>query len=365
MRGVRIALSAFVCLFLLMTGVHAASDQALQGYEAYLPDEAYTYVEGDTVDALERGEYGTQSLLRRVASFATESFSEAFHSFTLLLGGLLLFCALRALQRKEGLDNGFSEYVSMLAFVLPTADLLLSLWEDTLSCMEALHRLVTAMTPATTALLLLGGNTQGAAVQGSMFVFALGAMETVLHTVLTPLFSVLLGVSILGGITVDASFLRIVTLLRKGFSWLLTFFFGFLALILGYQSTIAAGADTLGARTVKFTVGSTVPLVGGALAESVRTLAGSIAVLRATVGTVGILCVVAILLQPLLLLWAHQLFFGVLGAVGGLLNCPKQGEFFVRMQELLKFAWSLMLACGLFFLFLFSVFARSAVAYGG
>jgi stage III sporulation protein AE len=146
---------------------------------------------------------------------------------------------------------------------------------------------------------------------------------------------------------------------------LLTFFFGFLALILGYQSTIAAGADTLGARTVKFTVGSTVPLVGGALAESVRTLAGSIAVLRATVGTVGILCVVAILLQPLLLLWAHQLFFGVLGAVGGLLNCPKQGEFFVRMQELLKFAWSLMLACGLFFLFLFSVFARSAVAYGG
>ncbi len=362
MRAPRILLCLLVALPLLTLPV-AAESSALPTVEQALPSQVCDYVDAETVDRLGQGRYGIKEVLHALLSHFATGFPTVSASFCTLFGALLLFCALRALQKKESAQSSFSEYVCMLCFVLPTTSLLFSLWETVEAAIGSLHTVMTAMTPTVTALLLLGGNAQGAAVQGSMLALVLGSMETVLHSILAPLFSVLLGVSILGGVCMDSAFSQLVTLLRKGFSWLVTFFFGLFALVLGYQTTIAAGADSLGARTLKFTVGSTVPLVGGALGESVRTLAGSLSVLRGTVGAVGIVCVLGILLPPIVLLVEYQLLFGVLGFCASLLDCPRQGDFFRRMQELVKFAWTLMVASGLFFILLLTVFSKSVAAY--
>ena len=75
-----------------------------------------------------------------------------------------------------------------------------------------------------------------------------------------------------------------------------TFFSGIVTL----KGVLGAGADSLTARGVKFVVGKTLPIVGGAVSESYSALISSLSLIRNTVGVFGIVTVVVTVLPTLL-----------------------------------------------------------------
>lgn len=79
--------------------------------------------------------------------------------------------------------------------------------------------------------------------------------------------------------------------------------------VLSISGTVTAAGDSLALKTTRFLV-SGVPVVGGAIAESLTATTASIEVLKSGVGAFGILAVVVILLPILvtLLLWKAALF---------------------------------------------------------
>ena len=79
--------------------------------------------------------------------------------------------------------------------------------------------------------------------------------------------------------------------------------------VLSISGTVTSATDSLALKTTRFLV-SGVPVVGGAIAESLTATTASIDVLKSGVGAFGILAVVVILLPILitLLLWKAALF---------------------------------------------------------
>jgi stage III sporulation protein AE len=75
-----------------------------------------------------------------------------------------------------------------------------------------------------------------------------------------------------------------------------TFFSGIVTL----KGVLGAGVDSLTARGVKFVVGKTLPIVGGAVSESYYALISSLSLIRNTVGVFGIVTVVVTVLPTLL-----------------------------------------------------------------
>lgn len=75
-----------------------------------------------------------------------------------------------------------------------------------------------------------------------------------------------------------------------------TFFSGIVTL----KGVLGAGADSLTARGVKFVVGKTLPVVGGAVSESYYALVSSLSLIRNTVGVFGIVTVLVTVLPTLL-----------------------------------------------------------------
>ena len=73
--------------------------------------------------------------------------------------------------------------------------------------------------------------------------------------------------------------------------------------------------DAVGARTLKFAVGSLVPVVGGFLSDTLDTVAASGAVVKNAVGASGIIMICIICVTPIIKLAVMQIMFKLISAI--------------------------------------------------
>lgn len=99
---------------------------------------------------------------------------------------------------------------------------------------------------------------------------------------------------------------------------ILTVFIG----LLSVQTVVAAGGDTIAARTTKFFIGSMIPVVGGALSDLFAAAQGCIQLVKGTLGAFGVL-VTAVTFLPVLIrtgTWYLTVYLG--GIVSQLFHQP-------------------------------------------
>lgn len=93
--------------------------------------------------------------------------------------------------------------------------------------------------------------------------------------------------------------------------------------LLTVKGVLASGGDSVTVKGAKMLIGSTVPIVGGALSEGVSSVLASAALIKSTVGVFGIIVIACIILPAAiqLLLWCFALSVG--GAVADTLGQSK------------------------------------------
>ena len=81
--------------------------------------------------------------------------------------------------------------------------------------------------------------------------------------------------------------------------------------VLALKGAAAAAADTLTFKGAKFLIGGLVPVVGGAISEGLSSVTAALEAANKTIGALGILAMVFIVLPPLLevLIWWAALYF--------------------------------------------------------
>jgi len=107
-----------------------------------------------------------------------------------------------------------------------------------------------------------------------------------------------------------------------------------LSTALGAQTTLTARADSLAFRTVRFAVSSTIPVVGGGVAEMLRTAATGISWLRGVVGIGGVVLLIWLLLPRLCSILLYRSLFSLAGDVASLLGCPEEGKLLGEVVSL-------------------------------
>ena len=96
-----------------------------------------------------------------------------------------------------------------------------------------------------------------------------------------------------------------------------------LTAVFSFQNQIAAKADTLGGRAVRYITAEVLPLVGGALAEASRTLSSAFSLVSGMVGSVGVMAVLFLLLPVLLELFMLRLCFLSAGGIAEILSLSR------------------------------------------
>lgn len=148
-----------------------------------------------------------------------------------------------------------------------------------------------------------------------MFMGVIEIAELLLETVFIPLILITAALSMVNNLSQNLNAEKLVQFMNKTTKWgigiVMTVFVG----VMGLQGIVAGSADGLTVKVTKFAAGNLIPLVGGALSETVETVMNCSVVIKNAVGVAGIIMVVLIVAVPVIKVAACLIMFRLSAAL--------------------------------------------------
>lgn len=365
----------FLILITAMLGIRAygtdellysSEDFELSGILESIPEEVAELLpenifDPDSSSQLDVGFFAgvVKSLIGTLLGSATKSFSRIL--------GLLLICtaisALRSAVKNE--CSGLFELISGICIMLELFTEAQGLFESVQSYLSGLTGIMDSFIPVMSAMCAAGGGLSAAAVSSGGLILGLDLIEKLAANGLMPMLRLCFGISIASGLGGGLKLSGISKLIRDGFSWILGLSAAAISAIMTFQTTIAARADSLSMRAVKFAASNAVPVAGGIAADAVRTVAGSLSLIKGTVGWAGVAIVVLLTLPMLMRVILTRLGVMLAGICADILGLERERGFLNELSGLLGFLCAVCLVASLMFIYALAVFAFGSVAIAG
>ena len=374
--GKRCVLFAFLLfLFILPT---SAADQVSEEYEhaldtfldaipeevrELLPDELFTGTTQGNEEALYAGS-DIGSILYSIGRLTGLALTECLALLAKICGLLVLSSVLRSLSPDK--SRGVGQALSLCSS-LALSVLLLTLQQDRFAALETYFSTVkglsSAFLPLMGLLYAMGGNVRAAAVNHSVLTAFLSILETLCAGSVLPVVGLCLALALLDAVAGGSISLRSLSaLIKRTYTLCLSFLMLILCFVLGLQSTLAGAGDTLALRTARFAAGSFLPVVGGSVAETLRTVAGSVSYLRSVAGGTAILVLFFTLLPTLLSVLLTRITFLLGGAVAKLLRCDGEEKLLSELASVYGYFLAVISSLSVMLVFSLTLFARTASA---
>lgn len=226
--------------------------------------------------------------------------------------------------------------------------------------------LMNSLIPIMGALYLSGGNTLGAALASSSLLVQINLIELGVSSLVIPAVSACLALTLADSLVSGESRLAGIS---GSIKRTLAFIFGLCSTLLmatlSAQNILASASDSAGARAVKFLAGNMIPVVGGTVGDTLRTLAASVKLMRSTVGVAGIVVLAFLLLPTIIELFLTRFVFNTAAAVGELLGCKSAVKLYREIASLYGYIIAAAVLSSLLCVFALTIFAIGQVAIGG
>ena len=374
------AVTAFLLLFAFSLAAHAAE---YDFYGGEVSDDGGEYDLGGVIDELPDGvkdeaadigaatdSVGRAAALRdkltpsywwrAIVGWLKDALFGAVPSVTAILGVLILSSLVGGLAGEGGTTatRTFS-VLSSAAVALEVTRAAASTVETVTSYVTRLCAMMNAMLPVMNAIYISSGRVTQAAVNSSALMTYVTVTENLAANFLAPAAGALLALVCASAIAGRVNVSPVVETLKKGLMIVITFLTVVFSFVMGIQSSLAAGADSLAMRAVRFAVEGTVPIVGGAVSEAVTTVGASLSLIRKVSGAAGIVLILLILLPALITLCAVKLSLFVCRAAADLLGCDGPSAVIGAASDALSVFAALAALSGVMFIFAVTLFMNS------
>lgn len=105
-------------------------------------------------------------------------------------------------------------------------------------------------------------------------------------------------------------------------------------------------------------------MVGSALGDAIKTVAGSLALIKNMVGVVAVIVIVLIALPAFFMLLMGKLSLGVAGAAAGLLGCARENRMIDELKGIYNLGLAMVACTSVLFLVCLTIFVKCTVAIG-
>jgi stage III sporulation protein AE len=221
-----------------------------------------------------------------------------------------------------------------------------------------------ALIAALCGIFLLSGNTGVALVGSTWMGMLLTVAEKLCYSLFFPLMQISFGGTLVTSVSPELNLRPILGFLRKICTTLLIIFMTVITLILSFQTQLAAAADSLSMRGIKFAASNMIPMIGGLFSDTLRTVATSLSLVKSTAGLVGLLGLIVSLMVPLTVLFTARYSLSLAGTAAELLDAGKLKPLLEEADKLIGFLISVLLMFGVFYLIMLGVLIHTASALG-
>ena len=343
----------------------AVSDALPDELEDKLPDGFFSSDSEEAGEALGQM-VSAEYLLDTVLSYLGVELGSALRLLAMLTGLLMISSVMGAVKcsfSSDALSDTFG-FCSTAAIFSAILRLLLDQVRMVEQFFDRVGRLMEAMIPIMGTVWAMGGNVSTASAgTGTLSLFLVVAERLCAMSVM-PVCAALGALALCAGLAPDLGVRGLGNAIKKIYTFSLGLVMTLLMASLSFQTTLSAAADSTSARVGKLLSGMAIPVVGGSVGETLRTLASGVQYMKGIVGVGGILLLLFLLLPVLLSLILSRAAFLLSGGVAELLGCDREG----RLLSELSGIWGTLIAvvsmCSVMFILALWLFVRCAVAVG-
>ena len=283
-----------------------------------------------------------------------------------VLGGLILLAAVCA-RLRDGLGStggeilGFTVRLTVYtAIAMQTVGALSAVQ----TYFDRLMALTGGMIPVMGTLYALGGNLGRAAVSSELMLVFLGICQYISTTITPPLCVICTSFSLMDALGVRLTLSPLCDQLKRWYASVMGFVMFLLTLALSTQSLLAGKADTLGMRGIKYAVGNTIPVVGGAIAGTLSSVGVGVELMRSVCGVAGILLVAILLLPTLVKLLLLRATLRLAATVASMLACDGESKLLGDVASLHGYLAAAVSVCSVTFVIALALLIHSGTALG-
>ena len=283
-----------------------------------------------------------------------------------VLVGIILLAAVCA-RLREGLGSAGGEILGFTvrltvytAIALQTVGALSAVQ----TYFDHLMALTGGMIPVMGTLYALGGNLGRAAVSSELMLVFLGICQYISTTITPPLCVICTSFSLMDALGVRLTLSPLCDQLKRWYASVMGFVMFLLTLALSTQSLLAGKADTLGMRGIKYAVGNTIPVVGGAIAGTLSSVGVGVELMRSVCGVAGILLVAILLLPTLVKLLLLRATLRLAATVASMLACDGESKLLGDVASLHGYLAAAVSVCSVTFVIALALLIHSGAAVG-
>ncbi len=301
----------------------------------------------DSLSTLDPSSIQPNTMLTDILSMFTKEAVGPLTACGIVLGITMLCGWLEGMQIGERSSAVFSTVGSIASYMAVLTPLLSCLYRVTES-VDSTAVFMTSYIPVYAGVMMVGGQAATAASYQTIVLFAAELMTILISRWVMPCLIVSMALGLCGSVTPSLRIQTVGTMFSKVSVWVLSLSATIFTGLLSLQSFVSSSADSLGGRAVRFSLSSFVPVVGGALGEALNTVRGCLGVVRSTIGAIGIVITVLILLPPILECVCWCLCLSFCHTVSDMMGVSTLAGLFRTSQSIVKTMIGVLSICGLF-----------------
>jgi len=375
------ALTLTLCLF--SVPIFADDSQGTSSFER-MPEEYNAWLDSipqSIKDLLPSALFSDKSEEATQAVMEMSSFSYLFKTLLELIGaeigscikvlasvcGLLLVAAvcnaLRSSFGNEGVGRAFGFCTTLI--------ITLALLGESGFCLAEvgdyfnnLNDMTAAVLPVSSLLYTMGGNTTAAVASSAGLSVYMTVLEEIVGKSILPFAGICMAFALMGALDSSLRTGGILSTVKKNYTTALAFLMMLLLAMLAAQNTLGARADSLAMRSIKFAAGNWIPVVGGSVAELLRTISAGVGYLRTTVGICGVLLVLFLLFPMLIKLFLLRTTWQLAASAADLLGCDREKKLLEEFSSILGYLIAAVSICSSVLLLSMILLACCSTAIG-
>lgn len=355
-----------LCFFIVPL---SASEYKTDELKEYIPSDVLELIPDDVFsDDIEKSASAVSAIsgFSFVFKFVLRSFfgilPNMLTSFSGVLGVIILSSAVRLLIKDE--NNSAFDMCSSLCTSALVFKLQYMLIESVEKYLLELSVLIGGMIPVMSTLYAAGGSLSTAAVNSSGMLVFLTVCETVCAGIMLPLTKACYALSIAQTLCRDIDISGITKFIKKNAVFALTFLAAVCSAVLSYQNVLAQGADTAATKIVKFSLGAFVPIVGGAMGDTVKTIFSGLSLVKSTIGVLGVVLVFLCTMPILARLFVSKFLLGASSALSSLIGAKNEQKFLSEVSGIQNMLIAVCAVSFLMFTAAFGIFIKSTLGAG-
>ena len=128
-----------------------------------------------------------------------------------------------------------------------------------------------------------------------------------------------------------------------------------------FQTILTVSKDGIASRAVRYAAANVIPVIGGVVSESARTISESMRLVRSVGGTSGVFAIIGIVTAPVVAVAVCRLFLLFCSSVARLTGGKKIGMYYDEICEVINLLMGASVGIALIFILILGIFAGTTI----